>query len=73
MYRVAFLQPYSEPREMTVDEIKTCVEQFRQGALNCMEAGFDAIEVRISPHDLAPLRRCSGEGGDGGGELFQEP
>ena len=35
------------PREMTVEEIKTCVEQFRQGAINCIEAGFDGVEVRI--------------------------
>lgn len=32
---------------MTVEEIKECVEQFRQGALNSMEAGFDGVEVRI--------------------------
>ena len=38
-------QPFPVPREMTVEEIKTCVEQFRQGALNCIEAGFDGIEV----------------------------
>ena len=29
-----------------MDEIKTTVEQFRQGALNCMEAGFDGVEVK---------------------------
>lgn len=38
-------QPFPVPREMTVEEIKTCVEQFRQGALKCMEAGFDGVEV----------------------------
>ena len=31
---------------MTVEDIKTCVDQFRQGALNCIEAGFDGVEVR---------------------------
>jgi len=36
------------PREMTVEDIKTCVEQFRQGAINSMEAGFDGVEVRAS-------------------------
>lgn len=41
----AYWQPYTVPREMTVEEIKTCVDQFRQGALNCIEAGFDGIEV----------------------------
>lgn len=39
-------QPFPVPREMTVDEIKICVEQFRQGALNCIKAGFDGVEVR---------------------------
>ncbi|CAM9758530.1 unnamed protein product [Ascophyllum nodosum] len=38
-------KPFPTPREMTVDEIKTTVEQFRQGALNCMEAGFDGVEI----------------------------
>ncbi|CAM9510127.1 unnamed protein product [Hapterophycus canaliculatus] len=38
-------QPFPVPREMTVEEIKTCVEQFRQGALNSIEAGFDGVEI----------------------------
>ena len=38
-------QPWPVPREMTIEDIKTCVEQFRQGALNVMEAGFDGVEV----------------------------
>ncbi len=29
-----------------MDDIKACVEQFRQGALNSIEAGFDGVEVR---------------------------
>ncbi|CAN0373312.1 unnamed protein product, partial [Hapterophycus canaliculatus] len=40
-------QPFPVPREMTVEEIKTCVEQFCQGALNSIEAGFDGVEVRV--------------------------
>lgn len=39
-------QPFPVPREMTVEDIKTCVDQFRQGALNCIKAGFDGVEVR---------------------------
>ncbi|CAN0168057.1 unnamed protein product, partial [Pylaiella littoralis] len=38
-------KPFPVPREMTVEEIKACVEQFRQGALNSIEAGFDGVEV----------------------------
>lgn len=39
-------QPYPVPREMTAGEIKNCVKQFRQGALNSIKAGFDGVEVR---------------------------
>ncbi|CAM9305508.1 unnamed protein product [Discosporangium mesarthrocarpum] len=38
-------QDFETPREMTVEEIKTCVEQFKQGAINAMEAGFDGVEI----------------------------
>lgn len=38
-------QPFPVPREMTVEDIKNCVEKFRQGALNCIEAGFDGVEA----------------------------
>eukprot|EP00752_Nemacystus_decipiens_P005867 g5301.t1 len=41
-------KPFPVPREMTVEEIKTCVEQFRQGALNSVEAGFDGVEIHAA-------------------------
>lgn len=37
-----------EPREMTVGEIKDVVEQYRQAALNAVEAGFDGIELHAA-------------------------
>jgi len=37
--------PHVEPREMTKDDIKEILEQFRQGAMNAKEAGFDGIEL----------------------------
>ncbi len=37
-----------EPREMTVAEIKQVVEQYRQAALNAIEAGFDGIELHAA-------------------------
>lgn len=36
------------PREMSVDEIKQVVEQYRQGALNAIDAGFDGIELHAA-------------------------
>ncbi|GAA5215785.1 alkene reductase [Corallincola platygyrae] len=37
-----------EPREMSVEEIRQVVEQFRQAALNAVEAGFDGIELHAA-------------------------
>jgi N-ethylmaleimide reductase len=34
-----------EPRALELDEIPGVVEQFRQGALNAMQAGFDGVEI----------------------------
>ena len=36
---------YEKPHELTIDEIKSLVEEFRQGAKNALEAGFDGIEL----------------------------
>ena len=33
------------PREMTKDDIKQVIEDFRQGAINAKEAGFDGLEL----------------------------
>ncbi|GAM61472.1 2,4-dienoyl-CoA reductase [Vibrio ishigakensis] len=37
-----------EPRELSVDEIKAVVEEYRQAALNAVEAGFDGIELHAA-------------------------
>lgn len=37
-----------EPREMSVEDIKEVVEQFRQAALNAVAAGFDGIELHAA-------------------------
>ncbi|MFA0412028.1 alkene reductase, partial [Vibrio splendidus] len=37
-----------EPREMTKQDIKAVVEQYRQAALNAIEAGFDGIELHAA-------------------------
>ena len=36
---------YAVPKEMTQDDIKLVKEQFRQGAQNAKEAGFDGVEL----------------------------
>lgn len=36
---------YSTPRALETDEIPLIVEQFRVAARNCIEAGFDGIEI----------------------------
>ncbi len=37
--------PTPQPRALLLDEIAGVVEQFRQGALNALEAGFDGVEI----------------------------
>ncbi len=36
---------YGTPREMTKDDTKQVIEQFRQAAVNAKEAGFDGVEL----------------------------
>jgi len=37
--------PVEEPRAMTKEDIDRVVEEFRVGALNAIEAGFDGVEI----------------------------
>ncbi|PMM60473.1 alkene reductase [Vibrio splendidus] len=37
-----------EPREMTKEDIQIVIEQYRQAALNAIEAGFDGIELHAA-------------------------
>ena len=39
------MQPFETPRALETDEIPGIVDQFRLGARNALEAGFDAVEV----------------------------
>ncbi len=36
------------PKEMTIEEIKQTIQDFRNGAKNAMEAGFDGVEIHAS-------------------------
>ncbi|MDY7019815.1 MAG: alkene reductase, partial [Cyanobacteriota bacterium] len=37
--------PHVTPRELKLEEISRVIEQFRQGAKNAQEAGFDGVEI----------------------------
>ena len=39
------MKPYVTPRALETNEIPAIVEEFRQGARNAVEAGFDGVEV----------------------------
>ncbi|ADZ90795.1 alkene reductase [Marinomonas mediterranea] len=41
-------QPYSQPKALSRDEIKALVEDFRQAAVNAIEAGFDGVEIHAA-------------------------
>ncbi|MEG3753938.1 alkene reductase [Psychromonas arctica] len=41
-------KPYTVPRELTVEEIKAIVADFRQAAINAQEAGFDGVEIHAA-------------------------
>lgn len=40
--------PHVTPRELTLEEIPLIIEQFRQGAKNALEAGFDGVELHAA-------------------------
>ncbi len=49
------------PKAMTIDDIRQTIIDFRQGAKNAMEAGFDGVEIHASNGYLFHqfLNRCS--------------
>ncbi len=42
---IAFNNKYKSPIEMTIDDIKTTVQAFKEGAIRAKRAGFDVIEL----------------------------
>jgi NADPH2 dehydrogenase len=42
---IAYSDDYLVPAELTKDQIKTLVNQFKEGAVRANKAGFDAVEV----------------------------
>jgi len=49
---------YDVPQEMTQDDIKQALEEFRQGAINAKEAGFDGIELHAAHGYLIDTFLC---------------
>ena len=45
VYTVEGMMPFETPRALTSDEIPGIVEQFRIGAANALDAGFDGVEI----------------------------
>jgi N-ethylmaleimide reductase len=39
---------YETPRELSVDEIKTIIAEYKQAAINAIEAGFDGVELHAA-------------------------
>ena len=39
------MQPVSEPRALTTEEISTVIEEYRQATVNAYAAGFDGVEL----------------------------
>ncbi len=45
---ISFSESYKLPNEMTVDDIKEIVDQFRQAARRAHEAGYDLLEIHAA-------------------------
>lgn len=42
------MKDYETPRELTVEEIIQIIQDFKQAAINAMEAGFDGVELHAA-------------------------
>jgi len=39
------MKDYENPRELSTEEVKIIVQEYKQAAINAMEAGFDGVEL----------------------------
>lgn len=44
-FTLSGMQAYETPRELTLFEIEEIIKDFRQAAINAIEAGFDGVEI----------------------------
>ena len=42
------MKDYETPRALTIDEIKQIIQDFKQAAINAIEAGFDGLELHAA-------------------------
>jgi len=42
------MKDYETPRELSVEEVKGIVQEYKQAAINAMEAGFDGVELHAA-------------------------
>jgi len=42
------MKDYETPRALTTEEVKTIISEYKQAALNAIEAGFDGVELHAS-------------------------
>lgn len=42
------MKDYETPRELSTEEVKEIVQEYKQAALNAMEAGFDGVELHAA-------------------------
>ena len=53
-------QQFSQPKEMTIGDIKNTVEEFRLAAVNAKECGFDGVDIHGAFGYLIEQFLCSG-------------
>lgn len=56
----AGMQPYDDPRALSIDEVRAVVQEHKQAALNAREAGFDGVELHGTSGYL-PMQFLSSE------------
>jgi N-ethylmaleimide reductase len=42
------MKDYETPRALSTEEVKNCVQEYKQAAINAMEAGFDGVELHAA-------------------------
>lgn len=54
------MQPFDEPRALTLEEISAVVEDYRQATANAFAAGFDGVELHCTSGYLPAQFLCTG-------------
>ena len=54
------MQPFDEPRAMTLEDIATVIEDYRKATVNAFAAGFDGVELHCTSGYLPAQFLCTG-------------